>query len=51
MVHRPSTVALADRVVLLRDGSIVATGTHRELMVREPANAAVLAATDEERAG
>lgn len=32
VVHRPSTVALADRVALLRKGSIVAVGTHHELM-------------------
>ena len=30
--HRPSTVALADRVTLLRDGRIAAVGTHRELL-------------------
>ncbi|HLH47414.1 MAG TPA: ABC transporter ATP-binding protein, partial [Acidimicrobiales bacterium] len=32
VVHRPSTVALADRVALLRDGTLVAVGTHHELM-------------------
>ncbi|HLI45070.1 MAG TPA: ABC transporter ATP-binding protein [Acidimicrobiales bacterium] len=32
VVHRPSTVALADRVALLRDGVLVAVGTHHELM-------------------
>jgi ABC-type multidrug transport system fused ATPase/permease subunit len=30
--NRPAAVALADRVVLVRGGRIVATGTHRELM-------------------
>nr|WP_238788978.1 ABC transporter ATP-binding protein [Rothia dentocariosa] len=30
--HRPSTVALADRVLLLEDGRITAQGTHTELM-------------------
>jgi ATP-binding cassette subfamily B protein len=49
VVHRPSTVALADRVVLLRDGTVAATGTHGELMANEPAYAAVLSASDEER--
>jgi len=34
VVHRPSTVALANRVALLRDGVIVAVGTHHELMGR-----------------
>jgi ATP-binding cassette subfamily B protein len=32
VVHRPSTVALADRVALLKDGRIEAVGTHSELM-------------------
>ena len=30
--HRPSTVALADRVLLMVDGAVVAEGTHAELM-------------------
>ena len=30
--HRPSTVALADRVLLMVDGTIAAEGTHAELM-------------------
>lgn len=30
--HRPSTVALADRVLLMDEGTIVAEGTHAELM-------------------
>jgi ATP-binding cassette subfamily B protein len=34
VVHRPSTVALANRVALLSDGVIVAVGTHHELMER-----------------
>ena len=42
VVHRPSTVALADRVALLQDGTIVATGTHHELMETVPAYRAVL---------
>ncbi|WP_238010198.1 ABC transporter ATP-binding protein [Dactylosporangium sp. AC04546] len=32
VVHRPSTVALADRVALLEDGRLTAIGTHSELM-------------------
>jgi ATP-binding cassette subfamily B protein len=32
VVHRPSTLALADRVALLDGGTIVATGTHTDLM-------------------
>ncbi len=41
VVHRPSTVALANRVALLRDGRLVAVGTHHELM-ELPEYAAVL---------
>jgi ATP-binding cassette, subfamily B, bacterial len=36
VAHRPSTVLLADRVALLADGRIVATGTHAELLAAEP---------------
>jgi ATP-binding cassette subfamily B protein len=36
VAHRPSTVALADRVALLDDGVIAAVGGHRELMARVP---------------
>jgi ATP-binding cassette subfamily B protein len=41
VVHRPSTVALADRVALLDGGTVVATGTHSQLMDL-PGYAAVL---------
>jgi ATP-binding cassette subfamily B protein len=41
VVHRPSTVALANRVALLRHGRFVAVGTHHELM-ELPEYAAVL---------
>ncbi|MDQ1375122.1 MAG: ATP-binding cassette, subfamily bacterial [Actinomycetota bacterium] len=43
VVHRPSTVALADRVAFLADGRIVATGAHADLLERVPAYRAVLA--------
>ena len=42
VVHRPSTVALADRVALLQHGVLAAVGTHHELMER-PEYARVLA--------
>ena len=51
VVHRPSTVALADRVALLADGAIVAVGTHSELLANVPAYRAVLSAAAEEEVG
>jgi ATP-binding cassette subfamily B protein len=42
VAHRPSTVALADRVALLDGGVIAATGSHRELMATQPAYAALM---------
>ncbi len=47
VVHRPSTVALANRVALLRDGVLAAVGTHHELMAR-PDYASVLSVAHEE---
>jgi ATP-binding cassette subfamily B protein len=41
-VHRPSTVALADRVAFLQDGRIAAVGTHADLLENNPAYAAVI---------
>jgi ATP-binding cassette, subfamily B, bacterial len=42
VVHRPSTVALADRVAFLEGGRIAATGSHGELMERVPSYRAIL---------
>jgi len=39
VAHRPSTVALADRVALLSGGTIAAAGSHRELLAAQPAYA------------
>ncbi|HYS31624.1 MAG TPA: ABC transporter ATP-binding protein [Streptosporangiaceae bacterium] len=36
VAHRPSTVALADRVALLEDGEITAVGTHHDLLSANP---------------
>ncbi|HUR78191.1 MAG TPA: ABC transporter ATP-binding protein [Acidimicrobiales bacterium] len=41
--HRPATIALADRVLLLADGRIVAEGSHDELLATSPAYREVLA--------
>jgi ATP-binding cassette subfamily B protein len=42
VVHRPSTLALADRVALLEDGTITAVGTHAELLASHPSYRAIL---------
>jgi ATP-binding cassette subfamily B protein len=43
VAHRPATIALADRVVLVEDGRVVADGTHDELLVRSARYRQVLA--------
>jgi ATP-binding cassette, subfamily B, bacterial len=42
VAHRPSTVALADRVALLDGGVIAAIGTHRELLATQPKYASLM---------
>jgi ATP-binding cassette subfamily B protein len=44
IAHRPGTIALADRVVLLDEGIVAATGTHEELLVSSQRYREVLAA-------
>jgi ATP-binding cassette subfamily B protein len=50
IAHRLSTISLADRVVLLEGGRVVAEGTHAELLAREPRYVEVLAHLAEEDA-
>jgi ATP-binding cassette, subfamily B, bacterial len=48
VAHRPSTVALADRVALLEDGRITAVGTHTELLAGNDHYRYVIASLDQE---
>ena len=48
VAHRLSTIGLADRVVLLDQGRIVADGTHQELLASTPLYVEVLAQVEEE---
>ncbi len=49
VAHRPSTLALADRVALLEDGRISATGSHSELLRTSPRYRELLAKEAEEK--
>jgi ATP-binding cassette, subfamily B, bacterial len=46
VAHRPSTVALADKVALLSDGVIGALGTHAELLASQPHYRDLMAGSD-----
>ncbi len=48
IAHRMSTIALADRVVLLEDGVITASGSHAELLATVPEYAEVLATVEDD---
>jgi ATP-binding cassette subfamily B protein len=50
IAHRLSTISLADRVVLMDGGRIVADGTHADLLATVPLYAEVLAHADEVQA-
>ncbi|MFA9564370.1 MAG: ATP-binding cassette domain-containing protein, partial [Acidimicrobiales bacterium] len=51
IAHRPATIALADRVVLLDEGSVSDAGTHEELLDRSVRYREVLATETEEVGG
>jgi ATP-binding cassette subfamily B protein len=46
VAHRPSTVALADRVALLDRGVIAATGSHQRLLATEPVYRQLMSGAD-----
>lgn len=48
IAHRLSTISLADRVVLVDQGRVVAEGSHQELLHNVPLYAEVLASAEEE---
>lgn len=50
VAHRPSTVALADRVALLEGGRITAVGTHSELMASSAHYRSVISSFEREEA-
>jgi ATP-binding cassette subfamily B protein len=47
VAHRPSTVMLADRVALLDEGVVVATGSHHDLLATQPRYRALMTGGDE----
>ncbi|PFG32062.1 ABC transporter ATP-binding protein [Paramicrobacterium agarici] len=48
VAHRPSTVALADRVALMQNGRIVDVGTHTELLARNEHYRFVISSLEDE---
>lgn len=51
VASRPSSIALADHVLFLDDGRVVAEGTHDELLASNASYAHLVKAYDEERRG
>ncbi|GAA1129943.1 ABC transporter ATP-binding protein [Citricoccus alkalitolerans] len=49
VAHRPSTVALADRVAVLRDGAIQDVGTHAELLGRSAGYRFIISSLEEDK--
>jgi ATP-binding cassette, subfamily B, bacterial len=50
IAHRLSTIGLADRVVLMDEGTVVAEGTHNELLASSPLYVEVLAQVEDAEA-
>lgn len=50
VAHRPSTLALADRVALLEEGRITAVGSHSELLASSPHYRFVLSSLEADEA-
>jgi ATP-binding cassette subfamily B protein len=48
IAHRLSTIGLADRVVLMDEGTVVAEGTHNELLETCPLYVEVLSQVEDE---
>jgi ATP-binding cassette, subfamily B, bacterial len=48
IAHRLATISLADRVILVEDGHIIAAGRHQDLLENDPRYAEVLARVVEE---
>ena len=46
IAHRPATIALADRVILLDGGRCIASGTHEELLASNERYREILARSD-----
>jgi len=48
IAHRPSTVALADRVAVLQGGRVTAVGTHQELLATDPHYRYIISSLEED---